>query len=353
MFDSGGTPAPAVPASAPATGAGDIVIHTMPREFYGKEAALAESGAAKGEAAMPKPEPKPEPKPVPPPIAPPPVPQKSLPPVVVKGHSWPFILGTTVFFLAVLGVGGYFAYTRIMEEQAMREEAEAALIAEQAAQEAAEAARAAREAEEAAAAALAAAEPTPGTDTDSDGLTDIEERLYGTDERDPDSDEDTFLDGNEVFHGYHPLGNAPSTLLDTGAVKVLDEPTYAYTMYYPSTWSVALARDTSSVTFKSARQAGVSATWKEKEGPNETLAEWFAREESTLSISDMTEMMTKNGYQTLSTSDDRTTYIDLGDAVLVLVYDLGDKTQIEYLQTFQMMVNSVVYVERDETTTTP
>ena len=77
-------------------------------------------------------------------------------------------------------------------------------------------------------AARAAATPVPGKDTDSDGLTDVEELLYGTNFRDPDSDEDTFLDGNEVFHRYHPLGVAPSTLIDTGAVKIFGDAGYAY-----------------------------------------------------------------------------------------------------------------------------
>ena len=47
----------------------------------------------------------------------------------------------------------------------------------------------------------------PGTDTDSDGLTDLEESLiYQTNPRLPDTDRDGFLDGNEVFHLYNPNG---------------------------------------------------------------------------------------------------------------------------------------------------
>lgn len=345
MFDKTPNTAPATPAT-PQEGdkQSGIVVHTMPREFYGKEAAMLESA-----------QPKPEQKPItPPPQQPKPAPVIAAPtlnpaaaPIVLKKRSWPIVLGMALLFIGVLGAGGYFAYVRIMEEQQRREEAEAALIKEQE-----DAAKRARElAEQQQRQEEESLVPTPATDTDSDGLTDIEERLYGTNERDPDSDEDTFLDGNEVFHRYHPLGVAPSTLLDTGAVKVLDELTYDYTLYYPSSWSVALSREAFGVTFKSARQASIQLTWSEKDGLNESLAEWFAREVVGGDIGDYEEMMTKNGYYGLVTADDRTAYIDIGEAVVKMVYDLGEKNQIEYLQTFQMMVNSLEYVEREEAAT--
>jgi len=34
-------------------------------------------------------------------------------------------------------------------------------------------------------------------------------------------------------------------------------------------------------------------------------------------------------------------YVDLGEAVLVVEYDTGIKTRIDYLQTFKMMLNSI------------
>ena len=46
--------------------------------------------------------------------------------------------------------------------------------------------------------------PPPDTDTDGDGLTDIDEATAGTDPNNPDSDGDTFLDGDEVAQGTDP-----------------------------------------------------------------------------------------------------------------------------------------------------
>ena len=54
-------------------------------------------------------------------------------------------------------------------------------------------------------------EPTPeideDTDSDKDGLTDIEElKIYGTDPNNSDTDGDSYLDGDEVKNGYNPNG---------------------------------------------------------------------------------------------------------------------------------------------------
>jgi hypothetical protein len=48
--------------------------------------------------------------------------------------------------------------------------------------------------------------PDPNLDSDNDGLSDVQELIYGTDINNPDSDGDTYLDGAELKSGYNPLG---------------------------------------------------------------------------------------------------------------------------------------------------
>lgn len=45
-----------------------------------------------------------------------------------------------------------------------------------------------------------------GTDTDNDGLSNDEEKKYRTDPKNPDTDGDSYLDGQEVEAGYNPRG---------------------------------------------------------------------------------------------------------------------------------------------------
>ena len=46
----------------------------------------------------------------------------------------------------------------------------------------------------------------PASDADADGLTYAQELLMGTDANDPDTDNDSYLDGAELQNGYNPLG---------------------------------------------------------------------------------------------------------------------------------------------------
>ena len=50
-------------------------------------------------------------------------------------------------------------------------------------------------------------------DYDQDGLTDQEEKMLGTDPRNPDTDGDGYTDGKEVQSGYNPLKSAPGDRL--------------------------------------------------------------------------------------------------------------------------------------------
>ena len=62
-------------------------------------------------------------------------------------------------------------------------------------------------------------------DTDQDGLSNEEERLYGTDSHKADTDGDGYSDGTEIKSGYNPLKAAPgdkvSTITDTQNADVL------------------------------------------------------------------------------------------------------------------------------------
>ena len=186
----------------------------------------------------------------------------------------------------------------------------------------------------------APAEPELSKDSDSDGLTDIEEKMYGTDHRNPDTDGDTFLDGNEVFHRYDPLGVAPSTLLDTGAVKVFSETALPFTVYYPTTWKATSDLLKNTVTFKSSNVASVTVSWSAKDA-DLTVEDWIVTNVEHVELKTLQASYTKEGYYTLRSADDLVAYIDLGTSVYVMTYSLSTSKEISYTQTFAMMVNSL------------
>ena len=81
---------------------------------------------------------------------------------------------------------------------------------------------------------------TPGDDElddDADGLTNAEEAELGTDPLDPDSDNDGYKDGQEVFGGYNPLG--------TGRIEGWEEDSLndiVYTPYLDSIFNYTIER---------------------------------------------------------------------------------------------------------------
>lgn len=290
-----------------------VVIHVMPKDFLGAEAKLR---------VEPAPEKKIEVVPV---VAPPVKPTQPLAPKSrVPIWMWALIAVLVLFILAAIG---YVVLGRAQPQPVVApvvEQVKPPVVQEVPVVPVVEAPR----------------EPELSKDSDSDGLSDIEERMYGTDYRNPDTDGDTFLDGNEVFHLYDPLGVAPSTLLDTGAVKVFTAEQFPFSVYYPTTWKVQADAANALVTFTSPNIVSIAATWSVK-AEGATIEDWIVANVDDAELRTMQVSYTKQGYYTLRSADDLVAYIDIGGMVYVITYDLSSSKEISYTQTFAMMVNSL------------
>jgi hypothetical protein len=182
----------------------------------------------------------------------------------------------------------------------------------------------------------------PGRDSDSDGLTDVEEILYRTSSKKPDTDSDGFLDGNEVFHGYDPNAFAPATLAEGGVVKSF-EVADDYSLNFPAVWTAVPEAKTGSVVFNIPSGETITLSWEKKEAAT-TLADWFSGTNPGADVKVSTGT-TKNNYPYLLTEDQMTYYIDAGVRVATFAYQNTVKASVDYLATFEMMMNSLKYVE--------
>lgn len=297
-----------------------VVIRVMPKDFVGAEATL-------------RVEPKPTPAPVPAsqpivPVAPAALPK--LAPVKRSAPLWMWIL-IIVLILLVAGAVGYVLYTKF-QPQPVPEKTQTTQTLPTTTAATTTTPTTPKE--------TTPTVPVPSKDSDSDGLTDIEERMYGTDYRNPDSDGDTYLDGNEVYHKYDPMGLAPSTLLDTGAVKEYSNASVPWTVTYPVSWKASedLAKNT--VTFRTPNVATISVVWSSKD-PSLTVEDWILANVQGVDLTTLKASYTKEGLYTLRSKDDLVAYIDAGSTVYVMTYALGTATEISYIQTFAMMINSL------------
>lgn len=183
--------------------------------------------------------------------------------------------------------------------------------------------------------------PPAGLDSDSDGLTDLEERLYGTDNRNPDSESDGFLDGNEVYNLYNPTGQAPGKLEDSPIVKKL-EGAIGWTMLAPASWTTQDASaDGSRISIVTGN--GESFKLAVNDNPNrQTVLEWYLANNPAAQRDQILKYRSKRGYEGIIGADQLTTYIPWGDKIFTFTYDLNGQSFINFRTTYYMMLNSLI-----------
>ncbi|MBU1032995.1 MAG: fibronectin type III domain-containing protein [Patescibacteria group bacterium] len=183
--------------------------------------------------------------------------------------------------------------------------------------------------------------PPAGLDTDSDGLSDLEEVLYGTNSKSPDTDADGFLDGNEVFHLYNPAGTAPVKLLDSALVKIITAPV-GWVLSIPTSWVITFnAAQGTQATIDT--QHGELFTVAIKENPNKkSILEWYLAENPDVTATQVIPFRSKGGYEGIVGTNLLTTYIPWEDNIFVMTYELNEQPFINFRTTYSMMLNSLV-----------
>lgn len=178
-------------------------------------------------------------------------------------------------------------------------------------------------------------------DSDGDGLTDVEEEVFGTVVSNPDTDIDGFLDGHEVFHLYNPAGTSPEKLIDTGAVKNYKNETDKYQIYYPKNWTVGGlgSGGKDGVIINSGTGEFVSVIVEENPG-NLPIISWYLEQAPGVKAGDIQTFVTKNGLDGIKSPDGFSAYFTRDGVVYVISYNIGTKIEINYKRTFEMMLNS-------------
>ncbi|MCR4256644.1 MAG: fibronectin type III domain-containing protein [Candidatus Uhrbacteria bacterium] len=182
--------------------------------------------------------------------------------------------------------------------------------------------------------------PPGGLDSDSDGLSDIEEAVFGTDARAPDSDRDGFLDGNEVFHLYNPAAAAPVRLLDSGLVVPFVSPA-GWSLYVPRGWTATLdENDGSRATIRTGQGEVFRVTIADN--PNElSLTDWYIAGHPGIAPSQLRAILTKGGLEGLLGPDRLDAHFAWDGKILILTYDLASRPFIQFRTTYEMLLNSL------------
>jgi hypothetical protein len=187
-------------------------------------------------------------------------------------------------------------------------------------------------------------EPTPGLDSESDGLTDLEEQeVFGTKIDDPNTDKDVYVDLNEALNLYDPATPAPSALKDNPKVATYSSTALGFTILRPATWNVREGTAEAKEVFFGAPSGEFIQVLMEEKAPGQSLMEWFLAQSPGVTSSQVELYKTRQGYDAILSPDRFTAYVAFnGDKVAVVSYNLGKQLQIQYKITFQMMIMSLM-----------
>ncbi|MBI2098900.1 hypothetical protein HYT45_00610 [Candidatus Uhrbacteria bacterium] len=181
--------------------------------------------------------------------------------------------------------------------------------------------------------------PKAGADSDADGLTDEEEKVYGSNFQNSDSDGDGFIDGVELFHLYNPAGLAPVRLIDTGSVTLFKDRLERYQIYFPKPWSAVEAPDSKTAAFHSLGEDAMEVLVEENIN-RLPITNWYLERNPGVKPAELETFITKSNLDGVKSPDRLTAYISANSSVYVITYRLGADETINFRKTFEMMLNS-------------
>ena len=177
-------------------------------------------------------------------------------------------------------------------------------------------------------------------DSDSDGLTDTEEAIYGTSISIPDTDGDGYVDGQEVVSSYDPLSRGQ--LQASAAVRSYVDSTEGYNILYPSSW--ALSDDPQNTRGKMFTTEGEFMEVSVQENPAKLSArDWYLAKSPGIDSSKVVTVTNWNKTLTgVKSLDGLSVYFTKGDKAYLINYNISILTEANYKSTFQMMFSSFV-----------
>jgi len=176
-------------------------------------------------------------------------------------------------------------------------------------------------------------------DTDSDGLTDVEEGVLGTDPEAEDSDSDGYSDLSELGNLYNPAGTGK--IIINPNIKKYSNLSYSYSLYYPSIWSVDTIGDEDSIMFKLGNDQFIQIIIQEninKQG----LESWYTEQFNVSELEEGQDFY-KKGWYAIRSVDGLNFYLSNPDQsfIYTITYNLGLDETLNFQNIFKMMIDSI------------
>ncbi|MBU1907810.1 hypothetical protein KKF59_01610 [Patescibacteria group bacterium] len=175
-------------------------------------------------------------------------------------------------------------------------------------------------------------QPVAAPDSDSDGLSDAEEVLFGTSVSNVDSDGDGYNDGSEVMNGYDPetLGQT----LAASARFAVNDVGGKWSVLLPVTWSLSL--DAESGVFKV--DTGGLTTF---DLTSEEVSPGIDFIPPPSEVGPFRKFTNEAGYQVWMSNDGLNAYVLEGNSLLTVKYAANGASAYDYPTIFEYFIQSV------------
>lgn len=184
---------------------------------------------------------------------------------------------------------------------------------------------------------------TTSIDTDSDGLTDIEEEIYKTTIRIPDTDNDGFVDGQEILNLYSPLAAGSVLLSSLASINTFLNTSVGYSVLHPSAWLVRSTDDTKKETLFTS-VTGEITTITAFDNPNSlTLTQFLIENQPQVNPNLLASFKSRSNLTGLVNNSKSLYFLDSPTTrqVFKISYEPGTVTRVNFLTTVEMMVHSL------------
>lgn len=180
-------------------------------------------------------------------------------------------------------------------------------------------------------------------DSDNDGLTDVEEVIFGTAPTNADTDGDGYKDGVEVANGYSPN--------KAGDVKIYDSPFITsiitnfdfdnFKLFYPKDWRPSLAKASKQLTLTINTGEIITITVKENIDKIPAMS-WYLQQNPHVSVSelrivdskDLTGIYSSDGFSAYLTDKDKSKFY-------IFEYIIGKQLEFRYPTIFTMLIKQL------------
>lgn len=186
-------------------------------------------------------------------------------------------------------------------------------------------------------------------DTDGDGLTDIEETVFGTLPSNLDTDGDGYSDGSEVSNGFSPIRAGNAKLVDSPFISTF---TTAFAdnnlqSVYPKDWKISYINDNHQVLLTAGSGEVIRVSVKDNLEGISPLA-WYLRDRPQTPVSELVAVQSRSGALTgVYSPDGLSAYLTNTDKskFYVIEYLVGRETEFRYPAVMNMLIVNLQLIE--------